>query len=448
MMEHVEDIGDIVFSELKKYDFTEADAFVSFKKSWQIVGGANKIEHVNFRQNIGLGIRVIIRKKIGFFATTVSKREDIRYAINKAYKIAKTVNEDKNWVSLPRNLGSTRVEGIFDKKIDELSSDELIKLFLVGLEVIKTDKNAYLARGKISGGVARMGIFTSNGDSLVKKESLASTMFEINYKKNGIVGMGYEYDYSRMWNLSIESVAEKALSYAKKSAEATKIKTINKLSVIWHNRFSLKILDNMLSTTITADAVQQKRSPYINKIGEQIFDENLTIIDEGLRPAGLGTAPFDDEGIPQQNTTIVEKGVLRNFLYDTYTANKDKCKSTGNASRSYKSLPRPSPHDIVIKPGTATLEDMICNISEGILIIDTIGEWLSDPISGAINATVTLGAYVEKGEIKNFVKGFIVSGNWFEIAKSGIRTIGRDIRHDLGVSAPSIWIDKMVIATD
>ena len=148
MMEHVEDIGDIVFSELKKYDFTEADAFVSFKKSWQIVGGANKIEHVNFRQNIGLGIRVIIRKKIGFFATTVSKREDIQYAINKAYKIAKTVNEDKNWVSLPRNLGSTHVEGIFDKKIDELSSDELIKLFLVGLEVIKTDKNAYPCKRK------------------------------------------------------------------------------------------------------------------------------------------------------------------------------------------------------------------------------------------------------------------------------------------------------------
>ena len=88
--------------------------------------------------------------------------------------------------------------------------------------------------------------------------------------------------------------------------------------------------------------------------------ENVSIVDDGTMPGGWGTCPFDDEGYPIQKTPIVEKGVLRNFIYDTYTAMKANVESTGNAQRSgYWIKPQPSPNNLVLEKGKDNPEEMI-----------------------------------------------------------------------------------------
>ena len=202
----------------------------------------------------------------------------------------------------------------------------------------------------------------------------------------------------------------------------------------------------MFGGTIDAYSVQKNRSPWKDKIGQQVASENFNLIDDGTLEAGFRTRPFDDEGIATRKTPVVENGVLKGFLYDTYTANKEGKESTGNAFRSYNSVPLPAPSNLLLKPGDAEREEIIEETKKGLLVVDTIGEWLSNPVSGEMSATVVVGYLIENGEIKKPVKGIMISGNFHHIIKQEIELIGKDITNIGGIYAPTIKIREMTIA--
>jgi len=172
--------------------------------------------------------------------------------------------------------------------------------------------------------------------------------------------------------------------------------------------------------------------------------------------SGFMSWGFDDEGVPQQLTPVIQKGVLKSYLYDTYTGAKDKIASTGNATRRgmgmfglanpYTRTPTPAPTNFVLKPGDAERDEMIEETQDGLYVVTSIGEWLSNPMSGMLNATVTNAFLVKNGELSNPVKGVIVSGSFFDMIRDTIDLIADDTRNAANFYSPSVRVREMSIA--
>lgn len=128
-----------------------------------------------------------------------------------------------------------------------------------------------------------------------------------------------------------------------------------------------------IAGAVNGDAVYKKASFLASRLGQPIAPATVTIVDDGLMPRGLATSPFDGEGVPTRRSPIVDKGVLTTFLYDAFTARKAKTRSTGNASRGYRSLPSIGTHNLYLEPGTRSPEQLIKDVSHGFYVTSMLG---------------------------------------------------------------------------
>ena len=185
-------------------------------------------------------------------------------------------------------------------------------------------------------------------------------------------------------------------------------------------QFALQdLLSYTLVNAVKADSVQRNQSPFKGKIGEKVASENLTIYDDGLFPGGMRTWMFDGEGVPSQKTPLIEKGVLRNFLYDNYSAKKDGKESTGNASRAgYLSTPSVDITNFHIMPGTKSSDEMLSQVDDGLIIYYLQGAHSSNPVSGEFSVVATPAWKIKNGEITYASRGVMLAGNIFEVLKN------------------------------
>jgi len=289
-----------------------------------------------------------------------------------------------------------------------------------------------------------------------KKGTYASFSIRVKAEEAGKKGTSDESWQARSWReIEFQNLAEEASQRAIKMVDASPIPN-TKTSVIFANDLFGQILDVMFTRTINAEAVQKGRSPWMGKIGQQIAQDNLNVIDDGVMKGGLMTSSFDDEGTPQQRTPIIRDGILKSYLYDTYTGAKDKVASTGNATRRgtgtfgaanpYARTPTPAPTNFVLKPGDAKRDELIEETKDGLYVVTSIGEWLSNPMSGMLNVTVTNAFLVRNGELSSPVKGVIVSGSFFDIIRNAIDLIADDTRNAGNFYSPSVRVREMSIA--
>lgn len=440
-----------------KRGFDEAEALSTTLTRREVIY-RDKIEATKTNTIAGMSIRGVLDKRIGFFSISSLKRDDIEYAIDQSLKIAKVSNQDPNWRSLPLRCGKAAVEKVVDRKVEELSAKELVdEVSLVRDTVHEVDEDVRITRGDLSTGVISNAIANSHGSRLERKETLAASWVAVKAGSADNKGVSHEIAVSRQWKgLKNERLAHAVTERALKMVRAKPIPG-GKVDTVWRNDAFGSIIETMLTRTITADAAQENRSPWVGKVGQSVASEDVSMIDEGRMVAGLGTRHFDDDGIPQKRTPIVEKGVLRGFLYDNYTANKENRQSTGNAHRdvgafssppNYMKTPSPYPNNLVVKPQSVSPEEVIQETRTGLYIVETIGEWLSNPISGDLSATVASGFLIEKGELGRAVKGVIVSGNFFDILKGKMDLRARDLENAGSVYAPTTQVLDMTVASE
>jgi len=193
-----------------------------------------------------------------------------------------------------------------------------------------------------------------------------------------------------------------------------------------------------LETGLRGSAVVKGMSPLKGKIGQQIFDERITIIDDSTDPNGKCAAPFDDEGTPGKRTYLVRNGVLENFICDLKSAAALDCEPTGNGSRnkgiyrvkSYTVKPICEFSNVIIKPGEMTTEDMIKSIDEGVLVQAIGGLLLANLNNGDYSGSISQGLKIEKGKIVGRVSNAMITGNFYH-----------DFRHNLiDFSQESHWL--------
>jgi len=187
-----------------------------------------------------------------------------------------------------------------------------------------------------------------------------------------------------------------------------------------------------------------KSGPLAGKLGQQLFDPRLTIVDDGTladRPGGT----FDHEGTLTQRTTLIRNGVVTGFYYDLETAAQAGLPSTGNGRRDLLTPPRPQPNNIIVEPGTTSLEAMLQQAGDGLLVDLLLGAAPAHALRGTFSRTVLLGYKIERGRIAGYVKGVALAGNLYEMLHD-IRAIGDTGYWSGDICSPYLLVDGLNVS--
>ncbi len=218
---------------------------------------------------------------------------------------------------------------------------------------------------------------------------------------------------------------------------------------------SLYVLLWRLASGTAGNNICYKKSPLINKIGEKIFSEKLTIYDDPHNDRFPLARAFDDEGTKTGKLMIVEKGVLKNYYFDLFYADKMGIQSTGNG---YKSMmwggetaalkPTPSLEHLIIEPGNKSLREMISSMDMGIIVAGVLGAHSGNIINGDFSVGIEPCLVVENGEIIGRAKNTMIAGNIYEVMKN-VTEVENRLHHVFigGRALPAILFDNIMVVS-
>jgi PmbA protein len=194
---------------------------------------------------------------------------------------------------------------------------------------------------------------------------------------------------------------------------------------------------------ISGYAIYRKASFLTDRLGEMIASPGITVIDDARLPGGLGSRPFDGEGLPSRRTAIVEDGRLSSYLLDTYSARKIGSESTGSATRSAGSAPGVGPTNLWLEPGSRSLDELIADTPRGLLVTELIGMGFN-PVTGDYSRGAA-GLWIESGEIAFPVEEVTIAGNLGDMLRD-IDAVGSDLLWLSRVAAPPLRVARMTVA--
>jgi PmbA protein len=423
----------------------DSEAYVYEGQATNIGIELGQISKTNRIIDRGLGIRVFLGQATGFaYTNIVNDPQAIENVVESAISIAKASKPDPDWKELPKKKPYINTEKTFDKRIVELSSEELVAIATIMLDAAKqADKRVFPIEGGVGSAYASNVIANSNGVIGFDSGTMIECSLVTLAKEEGAVTPAcFEFSVSREYNLDPAWVGKEAARLAVSALKPQPVET--KPTRVIFNQVALQdLFASTLINAIRADSLQRGQSPFKGRINERVASEKLTIIDDGLIPGGIRTSRFDGEGTPHQKTSVIEKGVLKSFLYDNYTANKCGKESTGNAARAgYLSTPSIDTTNFHILPENKTSEQIIRETDNGLIVYSLQGAHSSNPISGEFSVVATPAWKIENGEITQSSRSVMLAGNMFE-ALNNISLVGNNERQVGSLIAPWIMIENL-----
>jgi PmbA protein len=214
-----------------------------------------------------------------------------------------------------------------------------------------------------------------------------------------------------------------------------------KAPVVFEPRTARSLLDNIFEA-VHGMLIYRNESFLAGKLGEKVAHENVTVVDDGTMPGLFGTSPFDDEGVPSRRTVVIERGVLKNYLLNTYAARKLGMKTTGNASRGLTGNAGIGHGNFYLEKGVQTPEQIIAGISDGFYVTELMGFGVNI-VTGDYSRGAA-GLWIRNGELAFAVSEVTIAGNLQEMLMS-LETIGSDLNFRGSIAAPTVKIGEMTV---
>ncbi|TLY24588.1 MAG: TldD/PmbA family protein [Nitrospirae bacterium] len=261
--------------------------------------------------------------------------------------------------------------------------------------------------------------------------------------QDGLMQRDYWYAVGRKLNRldSPEAVGQEAGRRTVRRLGARKIATC-RVPVVFEPEIAGSFLGNLCSA-VNGYAIYKGASYLVGRLGERIAPDLVTVYDDGRMPGGLGSKPFDGEGLPTRKNVVVERGILRSYLLDTYAARKLGLASTGSASRSVGEASSVGATNFYLTPGTATPDEIICSVKRGLYVTELIGFGINmvtgDYSRGAV------GFWIENGELAYPVEEITIAGNLKDMWM-GVEAIGNDLVFSGRIVSPTVKIAAMTVA--
>ncbi len=372
---------------------------------------ANKLKSCTISQTNGTAARVIRKGKLGFSATTDAGALD-KLAVNTLESAAYGDEVHFSFAdSKPAKIIRT-----FDKTISELPVERLVEMGKEILDLILPIDPDVRCNVGIERETNSARIRNHKGLDVSFNSTPLSLGFEIDRVEGDDILIVYDQQGTTIWESDYLAFAKKLVEKLQKARRIVPIKP-GKMPVLFAPSGMLALC-LPIHQGVNGKNVYKGISPVKDKIGEKIFDEKITILDDGTLDGKFASAAYDDEGVPHQKNFLIDKGVLKGFIYDLKTASQQKVETTGNASRGLFYPPEPSFTNFVLSPGMESLQDIISRMDEGILVEDLLGIGQGNTISGAFSDPLALAFKIEKGEIIGRVKDASIAGNIYDLLKN------------------------------
>jgi len=425
----------------------EAEAYVYEGQATNVGIERGQITKSNRIIDRGLGVRVSVNKAVGFaYTNIIDDLSTVEKAVANALSAARASKPDPDWMGLPEKRSYAVAEKTFDRKIAEFRSEDLVDLTALMLDAAaQADKRVLPVEGGAGAGYVANAVANSNGvEGFDKGTIIECSLAAVAREGNKVTPVCFEFNAERSYNVDAAWVGAETARLAVSALDTKHIET--KTTKLILTQFALQeLFYHTLVNAVKADNVQRGQSAFKDKINAQVASENVTIYDDGLFAGGLHTAMFDGEGTPQQKTLIVEKGVLRNFLYDNYAAKKEGKESTGNAARAgYLSTPSIEATNFHVMPGSTKPEQLLDEVDDGLIIYYLQGAHSSNPVSGEFSVVATPAWKIKKGEIMHCSRGVMLAGNIFEVLKN-VNVVAANERKMGQLVAPWVLVENVKV---
>ena len=265
--------------------------------------------------------------------------------------------------------------------------------------------------------------------------------------ENGKMQRNYWYSSARTTRLleNPEEIGIKAAQRTLRRVGARPVKT-QRVPVVFSPEIARSIMGSIFEAA-NGDSIYRHASMFDGMLGERVAGENITVIDDGTLVfngiGGFGTSAFDGEGLPTRRTVLVEKGILKSYVTNTYTARKLGLKSTGNASRGLAAAPGIGAGNFFLEPGDCTPEALIADVKQGLYVTETMGFGVN-LVTGDYSQGAS-GLWIENGELTFPVEEITIAGNLKDMYKN-ISAIANDLKFRSASAAPTIRVEGMTIA--
>lgn len=261
--------------------------------------------------------------------------------------------------------------------------------------------------------------------------------------QDGLMQRDYWYAVGRKFAMldSPEAVGKEAGRRTVRRLGARKVSTC-RVPVVFDQEMAGSFLGNLCSA-VNGYAIYKGTSYLIGRLGERIAPDQVTVCDDGRMPGGLGSKPFDGEGLATRKNVVVERGVLKTYLLDTYAARKLNLASTGNASRSVGEAPSAGATNFYLAAGTVSPEEIVRSVKRGLYVTEMIGFGINmvtgDYSRGAV------GFWIENGELAYPVEEITIAGNLKDMWMN-VEAIGNDLVFRGRIASPTVKIAEMTVA--
>jgi len=449
----LESLATDVVALAVKAGASDAEAVVREGDEFSVNVRMGQVETLKESGSRGLGLRVFLGTRSATTSTSDLTSEGIRQLVDGAMALAKVTEADPS-AGLPDTAEFGSIPGDLHLYYDDVYS-------LDGPERIE-----WARRAEAAALAADPRITNSDGGSFD-----AATGRKVLANSRGFVG-GYRTSYAGVsaaplamdangqmqrdgwWSgarcfahlETPEAVGAEAARRTLRRLGARKVPT-QRVPIVFAPEVARSLIGSVFEAA-SGDSIWRHASFLAGKLGEPIAAPNLTIVDDNamLLPngaGGFGSSPFDGEGLPSLRTVVVENGVLRNYLLNTYTARKLAMKSTHNASRGLAGTPGIGCGNLYLEPGEQSPEEIIAAIPAGLYVTSLMGFGVN-VVTGDYSRGAT-GLWIENGQLTHAVEEVTIAGNLAQMLMN-VTAIGNDLKFRGSVASPTLRIDGMTIA--
>jgi PmbA protein len=395
----------------------------------------------------GAGIRVLAGRNTGSSRTSDLSEKGIEEMVRSALDLARVTTEDPH-AGLPdaADLGAIETNlALYDNAIEAMETDwKIAQARLAEETALSADPRITNSEGaSFDSYLGARAFANSRGFTGSYRTTSCGLSVVPVAKSNGHMERDYWQTSSRRAAgiESAEEVGRRAAARTLRRLDARKAST-QKAPVIFEPRTARSLLGE-ISDAVNGSAIYKHASFLTGRLGEKVASEGLTIIDDSTMPGLFGSTPFDDEGVTSRRTVVIERGVLKSYLLNTYFARKLGLKTTGNAARGLSGNAGVGPGNFYIEAGEITEEAMIAQVRQGLYVTELIGA-SANPVTGDYSSGAA-GLWIENGELAYAVSEITIAGNLKQMLLDLSRTAS-NLEFRGSIASPTIMIQEMTVS--
>jgi len=443
----LQDVAERLLAAAKRHGASAADVVVAEGDTLEVGVRLGEVEKVKQARQKHLGLRVFIDKRSAITSSADFSHLALEQLAEDTCSLARVIAPDP-FSGLPQaeELAAQIPDlDLYDPAIDALTAEQAIAAARETEQAaLDSDPRITNSEGaSYSSHTGRVVYASTLGFSGEYRTSSVSLSVVPVAAANGAMQRDYWYSAQRKLARLEEpaAVGRQAAARVLRRLNARRMPTCE-VPVIFDAETAASLLSH-LAGAVSGYALYKRTSFLLDKLGQRLAPEWVTVVDDGTIPGGLGSKPFDAEGLATRRTVVVDRGMLASYLLDTYSARKLNSRSTGNAARSVGDAPHVAPTNLVLQPGTASPADIISSVKRGLYVTELIGFGIN-PVTGDYSRGA-VGQWIEDGAFAYPVEEITIAGNLLGMYDR-IEAIGNDLQLRHAVAAPTVKIACMTVA--